>query len=75
MRVRHIILSSLAVHYFATVSHTRHDFWKYVLDGKMRVLSFSSNCEMFLILRGIEWDVITKGKGLHVKYLLFLSDF
>jgi len=77
MRVRYIILSSvasLAVRYFATVSHKRHDFWKYVLDHKMRVLSLSSNSEIFLVFEGMEWDVITKGKGLRVKYRLFLSN-
>jgi hypothetical protein len=44
-RMRRIILSSvvcLALPYFSTLSHRRHDFWNIVIGNKMRVLVFST---------------------------------
>jgi hypothetical protein len=46
MRMRRIILSSLtclAVPYFSTLPHKRHDFRDYVFEHKMCVLIFSTS--------------------------------
>jgi len=55
MRMSHIILSPMvcpAVQYFPTLSHTRHDFRKAVIERKMCVLISSTIMpETFLILR------------------------
>jgi uncharacterized protein YozE (UPF0346 family) len=45
-------------------------------DHKMCVLIFSTNViETFFIPKRNEWDVVKMYIGLHVKYLLILSDF
>ena len=63
MRMRDIILSSVAcpvVHYFSTLSHTRHGFEKKkVIEHTVCVSIFCTTLsETFLILRRIERDVI-----------------
>ena len=62
MRMRHIILSSMAcsaVPYFSKLSHKKHDFWKEVIEYEMCGLIFSTNpSETFSILRRIERDMI-----------------
>jgi hypothetical protein len=61
-RMRRIILSSvacLAVPYFSTLSHKRHDFRKKVIEHKICVLIFSTNLsKTFLILRRIQRDIV-----------------
>jgi hypothetical protein len=79
-RMRRIILSSvtcLAVPYFSSLSHKRHDFLKKVIEYKMCVLILSTT---------FVWDISHSEensaryyrkytKSLHVKCPLFLSDF
>ena len=63
MRMRHIILSSvacLAVQYFPTLYHKRHDFRKQFLNIKLCfVFSLQILSDTFLILRRIQRDMIT----------------
>jgi hypothetical protein len=62
MRMRRIVLSSvacLAVPYFSTLSHQRHDHWEKVTGYKMCLLIFSTNLsKIFIVLRRIERDII-----------------
>jgi len=48
----------LAVSYFSTLSHKRHDLRKDIIECKMCVLIFSTNLSTtFLVVSGIEPDV------------------
>jgi hypothetical protein len=59
--------------YFSTLYHKWHEFREKFLNIKMCVLIFCITlCEMFLILIGFQRRIVI---NLHVKYLLFLSDF
>jgi hypothetical protein len=64
----HIILlsvASLAVHYFSTLSHKWHNFWKQNIEHGMCVLIvFTNFVETFLILRKIRWDIINVYRSL-----------
>ena len=64
MRVRRITILSvacLALPYFSTIHHKRHDFWgkKISIEHKMRVLIFSAtSSETLLILRRMQQHII-----------------
>jgi hypothetical protein len=78
-RMRRIILSSvacLAVPYFSTLSHKRHDFRKNIIGHKMCILIFSATLfETFHILRRIERDIDINVHRSSCKVPLLLSDF
>jgi hypothetical protein len=61
-RMRRVILPSvacLALLYFSTESHKRHDFRKNVIEHKMCVLIFCTNlADIFLILIIIQRDTV-----------------
>jgi len=69
----HLWPACLAVHSFSSLSHKRQDFLKKLLNLKC-VLWFSLQLlsETFVVKRRSEWHMDI---GLHVRYLLFLSDF
>ena len=59
-RMRRVTVSYLVcpgIQYFCTLSHKRHDFWEYVTEHKIRILTFTTNLtETFLIPRRIQTD-------------------
>jgi len=67
----------LALQFFSTLSHKRHDFFQkkllYVKVCSHFFLQILS--EIFLILRRNVRDMIKNVHSLYVKYSLFLSDF
>jgi hypothetical protein len=79
-RMRHIkasFVASLAPSYFSTLFHKMHDFRKKKLLNIKCVFWFSlqSVFKITLILRRIQLGIVINVKSLHVKCLLFLSDF
>ena len=64
MRMRYVIFMSvvsLAVPYFSTFSHKRHDFWgKNIIGHKMCVFWFSAQllCKTFIILKRSQRDTV-----------------
>jgi hypothetical protein len=63
-------------HILSTLSSKRHDFRKKVAEHERFVSIFLQLLyETFITLRIIHSGIITNYVGLHVKYLLFLSNF
>jgi hypothetical protein len=63
MRMRRIILSSvfcLALPYFPTLSHNRHDFRKTLIERKNFLIFSTLLCETFIILSRIHRDAVTR---------------
>ena len=77
--VRRIILSSVAcpvLPYFFTLSYKRYDFLNMILEHKMCVLIFSTNLsETFLVLRGIQRDIIINVQRYSCKVSVILARF
>jgi hypothetical protein len=48
--------------HFSASSHKRHNFRKTVIEHEMCVLSFCTKSETFLILRGIQADMVTSSR-------------
>jgi len=77
-RMRRITLSTvscLALPYFPTLSHKRHNFQKKVIEHKMCVLIPYRNFETLLILRKIQRDIITYVNMSPCKVVSLLPDF
>jgi len=71
------ILVCLALPYFSTLSHKQHNFWKKIMEHKIRLLISST---IFVWNISILWDEFSEvlpemATDFHVKYPLFLSDF
>ena len=72
--MRRITLSSagcLAVPYFSTLPHKRHDCQKKSLNIKCAVFSLHLSSETFMILEVNEPEIKNMHLSLHVKYSLF----
>jgi hypothetical protein len=64
-----------ALQYFSTLSHKRYDFRNEVIDHEMCVSSlYIVLCQIFLIIKGTEQEIINMYIGLHLQYPLFSSD-
>ena len=78
-RMRHVVTSFVAPlvpPYFSTLSHKWHNFrGKKITEHKMWVLIFSTVLKNISHSKEIQRGIAINVKCLHVKYLLFLSDF
>ena len=70
-------VACVAVPYFSTLSHKRHDFRKKVIEPNDCVVIFSTKffSKIFLILRKINLDIIINVHWFLCKVHLVLSDF
>ena len=60
-----------ALHYFSTLLHKQHDFWWGEFEQKMFVSIFSTSFVWSIYHSRKKWTRC----GLHIKYLLFMSNF
>jgi hypothetical protein len=78
MRMRRIILSyvaCLALLYFSTLSHKRHDFRKKGIKHKMCFNFLYNFCLKHFSFYEEFSEISQMYEGIHVKYPIFLSDF
>jgi hypothetical protein len=71
-------LCSLALPHFFSLSYKQHDFWKKIIERKICVLSFSTSGGWNISHsknNSVRYYHKCTYISLHVKYLLFLSDF
>ena len=71
-----VIVACLDLPWFSALARKWHAFRERIIEHKMRVFILSTILsETFFLLRIIQRSTVTMYVRIHVKYLLFLSDF